>query len=154
MEVEDIMVQKVVTVNADASVREAVKLMNQHEIGCLIAIESSKIVGIITERDLLKKVLEEAKDPTKIKVREIMSKKLIVGVPTMEITDAARLMLKNEVKKLPIVVEGQLVGLLTLTDIARAARVEQQMVSLIKELSQKGWLPPKRMQKVIDCYIS
>jgi len=154
MEVEDIMVQKVVTVNADATVREAVKIMNQHEIGCLIAVESSKIVGIITERDLLKKVLEEAKDPTKIKIHEIMSKKLVVGVPTMEVTDAARSMLKNGVKKLPILVEGQLVGLVTLTDIARATRIEHQMVNLIKELTEGGWLPPKRMQKVLDYYIS
>ena len=55
---------------------------------------------MITERDLLKKVLEESKDPAKIKVREIMSRKLVVGTPTMEITDAAGRMLKNEAKKL------------------------------------------------------
>lgn len=154
MEIKDIMVEKVVTIDADATVKTAVRLMNQREIGCLIATDSSKIVGIITERDLLKKVLEESRDPTKIKVREIMSKKLVLGVPAMEITDAARLMLKNEVKKLPVVMEGQLVGLITLTDIARATRIEQQMVNLIKELSKGGWLPPKRMQKVLDYYIS
>ncbi len=153
MEVEEIMVQKVITVDADATVREAVKIMNQHEIGCLIATEPGRIVGIITERDLLKKVLEESKDPTKIKVREIMSKKLVVATPTMNVTDAVRLMLKCNVKKLPIVVDGHLVGLMTLTDIARAAHIEPQVVNLIKELSRSGWLPPKRMQKVLDYYI-
>ncbi|MFQ6073873.1 MAG: cyclic nucleotide-binding/CBS domain-containing protein [Candidatus Bathyarchaeia archaeon] len=154
MEVEDLMVQKVVTVNADATVREAAKLMNQHEIGCIIAVHAGEMVGIITERDLLRKVLEESKDPTKIRVREIMSKKLVVGTPTMSVTDAARLMLKCNVKKLPIVVDGRLVGIVTLTDIARAARVEPQMASLMKELGESGWLPPKRMQKILDYYIS
>jgi CBS domain-containing protein len=154
MEVEDIMIQEVVTVNAAATVREAVKLMNQHEIGCVIAVHEGEIVGIITERDMLKKVLEESKDPTKVKVREIMSKKLIVGTPDMEVTDAARLMLKSNIKKLPIVVDGHLVGIITLTDIARVAHIEAQMANLIKELNKNGWLPPKRMQKVLDYYVT
>lgn len=154
MEIEDVMVKEVVTINADSTARAAVKLMNQHEIGCLVAVESNKIVGILTERDLLRRVLEESKDPTRIKVREIMSKKLVVGTPTMDVTDAARRMLKNEVKKLPIVVDGKLVGILTLTDIVRVARIEPQMVNLIKDFSQRGWLPPKRMRKVVDYYIS
>jgi CBS domain-containing protein len=154
MKVRDIMVQRVVTINADATLKSAARLMNQHEIGCLIAVDSRKIVGIITERDLLRKVLEKSKDPSKMKVCEIMSRKLVLGVPTMEINGAARLMLKNNVKKLPIVVEGQLVGLITLTDVVRATRIEHQMTDLIKELSQGGWMPPKRMQKVLDYYVS
>jgi CBS domain-containing protein len=154
MEIENIMVQKVVTVNADATIREAVKLMNQHEIGCVVAVQAGEIVGIITERDLLKKVLEASKDPTKVKVREIMSKKLIVGTPTMDVTEAARIMLKRNIKKLPIVVDGRLVGIVTLTDIARAAHIESQMANLMEELSKNGWMPPKRMRKVLDYYIS
>ena len=154
MEVEDVMVQKVVTIEADSTVRAAAKLMNQHEIGCLIATESGRIAGIITERDILKKIVEESRDPASIKVHETMSEKLVMGTPSMEITDATRLMLKNEVKKLPIVVEGKLVGILTLTDIVRVARTEPEMVNLINQLKQGGWLPPKRMQKVVDYYIT
>jgi CBS domain-containing protein len=153
MEVEDVMVQKVITVDSDATVREAVKLMNQHEIGCVVAVHEDEIVGIVTERDVLKKVLEASKDPTKVKVREIMSKKLIVGAPDMDITDAARLMLKCNIKKLPVVVDGHLVGIITLTDIVRVAQVEAGMANLIKELCKSGWFPPKRMQKVLDYYV-
>ncbi len=154
MEVEDIMVHKVVTVDVDATAKEAVKLMNQHEIGCIVVLQEGQMVGIITERDLLKKVLEESKDPKRTTVREIMTKKLVLGTPDMNVTDAARLMLKCNVKKLPIVKNDHLVGLITLTDIARAARIDPQMASLIKELSENGWLPPKRMQKVLCYYIS
>jgi len=154
MEVEDIMVQKVVTVSKDATVKEAVKLMNQHEIGCIVAVHAGEIVGIITERDMLKKVLEKSIDPSKIKVHEIMSKKLVLGTPTMDVAEAARLMLKSNIKKLPIVVDSRLVGIVTLTDIARAAHIEAQMNNLMKELSKSGWMPPKRMRKVLSYYIS
>jgi CBS domain-containing protein len=154
MNVEDIMVKEVVTIEVDATVKEAVSLMNKHEIGCLLAIKDQKLLGIITERDLLKKVLECAKAPEKTKVREIMSKQLITGAPQMNIVDAARLMIKENIKKLPITTNDKLVGLITLTDIARSARLEAQMANLMKEMSRNGWLPPKRMKKVLDYHIS
>jgi signal-transduction protein with cAMP-binding, CBS, and nucleotidyltransferase domain len=61
-------------------------------------------------------------------------------------------MFKKNIKKLPIMENGKLVGLLTLSDIARIAHI-QSIVKVIKELSEKGWLPPKRMKKVIGIYI-
>lgn len=154
MNVEDIMVREVVTIDADATVRDAVRVMNKQEIGCLIAVKNKKLLGIVTERDLLKKVLERSKDPEKTKISEIMTKQLVTGAPHMSIADAARVMVKENVKKLPIMVDDQLIGLITLTDIARSARLESQMTDLMKELGRNGWLPPKRMKKVLDYYIS
>jgi len=153
MEIEDIMVQKVITINPDATVREAARLMNRHEIGCLIAVKQGKVVGIMTERDLLKKVVENSRNPEKTKVHEIMSKRLVVGTPRMEIPDAVRLMLQKKIKKLPIVVDGKVIGLVTLTDIARTTRIEPQMIGVIKELRKNGWLPPKHMKKILDFYV-
>ncbi len=153
MEVEDIMVSKVRTVDPSATVNDAAKLMNRYEIGCLISIKQGKAVGIITERDLLKKVVEQGMNPKKVKVHQIMSKRLIVGTPHMEIADAVRLMLQKKIKKLPIVEDGKIIGLITLTDIARTTRIEPQMVGVIKELRKTGWLPPKHMKKVLDFYV-
>jgi len=76
-----------------------------------------------------------------------------VGAPHMEIADAVRLMLQKKIKKLPIVEEGTIIGLITLTDIARTARIEPQMIGVIKELRKTGWLPPKHMKKVLDFYV-
>lgn len=118
---------RVVTIDADTTIKEAVKVMNKQEIGCLIAVKNKKLLGIITERDLLKKVLENSKDPEKTKVNEIMSKQLITGAPHMSIAYAARLVIKENIKKLPVIINDQLVGLITLTDIARSARLESQM---------------------------
>jgi CBS domain-containing protein len=153
MEVEDIMVQKVITIDPNASVKEAARLMNKHEIGSLIVVGQGQVMGIMTERDLLKKVVEVGKNPGKTKVNEIMSKRLVVGSSHMEIPDAVRLMLQKKIKKLPIVTEGKIIGLVTLTDIARTTRIEPQMIGVIKELRKNGWLPPKHMKKVLDFYV-
>ncbi len=149
LNVEDVMVEEVVTVEADATVQEAVELMNKHEIGCLVVVLRGKPVGIITERDMLKRVLAKSIDPEKIKVSEIMSAPLIMGKPEMEIEDAARLMFKTKIKKLPVVQKGRLIGLVTLTDLTR---FQPQIIRILKKLSVKE-LPPKRLKKVVDYYV-
>lgn len=116
-EVKNFMVTNVITVSAEATVWEAVGLMNQHEIGCLIVMKKAEPVGIVTERDMLKRVLAKLKDPEQIKVSEIMSRPLVAAKPQMDIEDAAGIMLKRGIKKLPVVKNGHLVGLVTLTDL-------------------------------------
>ena len=149
LNVEDVMVEEVVTVEADATVQEAVELMNKHEIGCLIVVLRGKPVGIITERDMLKRVLAKSKDPEKIKVSEIMSAPLILSNPAMEIEDAVKLMFKTKIKKLPVVQKARLMGLVTLTDLTR---FQPHMIKILKKLSIKE-LPPKRLKKVVDYYV-
>jgi len=101
LKVEDVMVKEVITIGEKATVREAVELMNKHEIGCLIVVKKGKPSGIVTERDMLKRVLLEIKDTEKTKVSEIMSKPLVVGTPQMSIEDAVKLMFKRKIKKAP-----------------------------------------------------
>jgi len=147
------MIKDVITVVAEATVKEAVELMNKHDIGCLVVMNRGKAVGIVTERDMLKRVLAKSIDPGKTTVSKIMSKPLIAGCSHMDLEDVARIMFRRKIKKLPIVEEERLIGIVTLTDIA-IAHVEPKMVKVIKELSNGGWLPPKRMKKVIDFYIA
>jgi len=149
IKVDDVMVEDVVTVEAEASVKRAVEIMNKHEIGCLIVVKRGKAVGIVTERDMLRRVLVGARDPRKTKVREIMSAPLVVGNSQMEIEDAVKLMFEMKVKKLPIVDKGKLVGLVTLTDLAR---YQPHMIELLKKIMATQ-LPPKRMKKVVDYYV-
>jgi CBS domain-containing protein len=150
LKVEDIMVEGVVTIEADATVMKAVKVMNENEIGCLIVTRRSKAVGIITERDLLKRVISKSKNPKKTKVREIMTKPLIAGHPDMDLEEATKLMFKMKIKKLPVVEsEGDLRGLITLTDVAR---FQPQMIRILKKLST-AMSAPKRIQKVVDYYV-
>lgn len=149
LKVEDVMVEDVITVDSDAPVMEAVGLMNKHEIGCLIVVRRGKAVGIVTERDLLKRVLAESRDPKKTRVRQIMSKPLIFGEPNMDVEDAARFMFKMKIKKLPVVESGDLLGLVTLTDLVR---FQPQIMKLLKSIANRE-LPPRRMKKVFDYYV-
>jgi len=127
------MVQEIIKIRADATVKEAVEMMNKHGIGCLIAIKNEKPIGIMTERDILKRVIPESKNPEKAQVSEVMSTPLIAGGPDMYVEDAARLMFKKNIKKLPIMKKGKLVGLLTISDIARIAHI-QPPFKVIREL--------------------
>jgi len=149
LKVEDAMIEDVVTIDADATVSKAVDLMNKHEIGCLIVTRNAKALGIVTERDMLSRVLGMSRNPEKTKVTEIMTSPLVVADPEMNLEEAARLMFKMKVKKLPVVSEGNLVGLVTLTDIAR---FQPQIIKILKKIYVKTQTP-KRMQKVVDYYV-
>jgi len=148
--IKDVMVTDLVTVTADLNVKEAVKVMNDFEIGCLIVVEDGKAVGILTERDVLKRVVEKGKDPEKTLVKDVMSKPLIVVTQETSLEEAIETMFKNKIKKLPVVKDGKLVGLVTFTDIAR---IQPVMIKTIKQLMMKYKIP-RRMNKVIRYYIT
>lgn len=148
LNVEDVMVKEVITVDEKSTVKEAADIMNRFEIGCLIVTKDGKAAGILTERDLLKRVVSRAKNPKKTTVEAVMSKPLIVVEPDMDLEEAAKLMFKLKIKKLPVVEAGRLMGLVTLTDLAR---FQPQMIRILKKLSEK--MAPKRMQKVVDYYV-
>ena len=150
LKVKDVMVTDLVTANADMSVREATKRMNDYEIGCLLVVEAESIIGILTERDVLRNVVAEARDPEKTLVKEVMSTPVIVVDPEKSLEEAVTLMFEKRVKKLPVVKDKKLVGLVTLTDIAR---IQPVMAKFIKNLAV-GQALPKRMEKVVHYYIA
>ncbi len=115
----DIMVREVITVSPATKIKEAVELMNKNGIGCLVVTRKEKPVGIMTERDVLKKIVCLGKNPEETRVSEIMSRPLIVGELDTDWREAAKLMLDQNIKKLPILDGEKLVGLVTLTDIVR-----------------------------------
>jgi len=144
----NVMVKKVITVDEKASVKEAANIMNQFEIGSLITTRKGKPIGIITERDLLIRIVSEGRDAEKTIVKEIMSSPLIVVSPDTDLEQAASLMFQKKIKKLPVTEQDRLVGLISLTDIARV----QPMIRFLQKLSATQ-STPKSMQKVLNCYI-
>jgi len=149
LKVRDVMVREVITVNEDSTVKEAVDVMNEFQIGSLIVLEKGKAKGIVTERDFLRRVTAEAKDIMNTKVKEIMTTPLVVVEPGTDLEEAMKLMFKNKIKKLAVVDSNKLVGIVTLTDIAR---FQPQMIRMLKQLTTKQETP-KSMRKVIDYYI-
>ena len=147
--VKDVMITQVMTVDVGVTVREAAKKMSESGIGSLITVENGRTVGILTEGDMLKRVIAEGKDPVKTTVKEIMSSPLVVAGPNMDLGVAVELMFQKKIKQLPVVQDNKLIGLVTLTDIARGA---PEMLKIIKELAAKQAVP-RNIQKVIDRYI-
>jgi signal-transduction protein with cAMP-binding, CBS, and nucleotidyltransferase domain len=136
----------VVAIDSDASVKDAAHKMVEHAIGSLVIVEhEAKPVGIITETDLLSRVLALGKNPERVKVKAIMSKPLIRGDPSMDFVEAAKLMIKNEIKKLPITIDDRLVGILTITD---ALGVHEYMREHIEE-ETRGKIPKKFMKRLM-----
>ena len=149
LKVRDVMVREVITVNENSTVKEAVDIMNEFQIGSLIVLERGKAMGIVTERDFLRRVIAGAKDVMNTKVKEIMTTPLVVVEPSTDLEEAMKLMFQNKIKKLAVVDANKLVGIVTLTDIAR---FQPQMIRMLKQLASKQ-AAPKSMRKVIDYYI-
>jgi CBS domain-containing protein len=115
--VKEAMSPKVLTVGPETTVARAAKLMAQRSVGSVVVVKSKKPLGILTERDLLMKVLSADLKPSKISVKSIMSSPIITVPPDTEITEALRIMAKNKIRRLPVVVQGKLVGIVTTSDI-------------------------------------
>ena len=132
LEVRNFMVSNVITIETNALVMDAVKIMNQHMIGCLVVNKNGSPVGMVTERDLLKRLLAESKNPEKTRIQEIMSKPLIVAKPDMEIEEVIKFMFDRKIKKIPIVEDGKLLGLVTFTDLLS---FQPQLIKVVKQLT-------------------
>ena len=149
LRVEDVMVKEVITIDEDFTVKDAAEIMNKFEIGCLIGVRKGKAMGILTERDVLKRVVAQGRDASKTKVKDVMTSPLVIAEPGMDLAEAVKLMFQMKIKKLPVVDGKRLVGLVSLTDIAR---FQPQMITILKQLAARQ-TPPKSMQKVIDRYV-
>nr|MDO8046195.1 CBS domain-containing protein [Candidatus Baldrarchaeota archaeon] len=139
LKVSDIMTRDVITIEIGKTVREAVEIMNEKGIGCLVVTKGGVPIGIVTERDVLKKIVVEGRDPQKTRIEEIMSSPLITGSPSMTLEDAAKLLILKRIKKLPIVEKGKLVGIVTLFDVVRW---EPLVINILKKALAEETLPP------------
>jgi CBS domain-containing protein len=149
LKVEDVMTSEVITIDENATVKEAAEIMDKNEISCLIALRKGRAIGIITERDLLKRIIVEAKNPEKTKVGKVMSSPLEVVAVGTDLEKALRLMFRKKIKKLPVVNKDSLLGLVSLTDVARC---QPAIIKLLKSFAAARDTP-KSMKKVLDYYI-
>jgi CBS domain-containing protein len=107
------------TIDAGALVRDAVALMNEHVIGSLVVVDGDRLVGIFTERDVLTRVVAEARDPTRVPVGEVMTRQLIVIDRDTSVQQAMRLMTTKRCRHLPVLDGGKLVGMVSIGDVTR-----------------------------------
>jgi len=138
LQVKDVMVTNLITIEADATVKKAVELMDKHHIGCLIVVSYGNPIGIVTERDMLQRIMLQKRDIAKTRVGNIMSAPLIATTPQTDIRDAVRLMNERRIKKLPVVQDGELIGLVSLTDVMRSLAYFEHVISSLCARCQMG----------------
>jgi CBS domain-containing protein len=129
--VRDIMSKDVKVVRPDSSVKEVVATMNKFDIGSILVVQGKRPVGIITERDILRRIVQPCLAPETLTARQVMTSPLLTIRETASIDEAAKLMAKEKVKKLPVMDRQKLVGIVTLTDIVTKVPT---MLSILEEL--------------------
>ncbi|MFH1474061.1 MAG: CBS domain-containing protein [Candidatus Aenigmatarchaeota archaeon] len=118
MIIREVMIKDVKTIRPSCTVKEAAIMMNENRFGSLMVVSGTgKIEGIVTERDILTDVVAEGKDSGCVKVKDIMTKDLVIISPEKTLEEAADIMTEEKIKKLPVVENGRLVGIVTATDL-------------------------------------
>lgn len=119
MLVQDIMTKNIVKIQSDKSVFEACKEYSKNKVGSLIVMNKDIIVGIVTERDIIERVILNKKNPGKTKILNIMSKDIKTIHALAPLEKAAKMMNECNIKKLPVILNNELVGILTETDLTQ-----------------------------------
>lgn len=112
----------------DVSVYDAMKLMADKEIGALMVMEGTKLVGIISERDYARKVILQGRSSKSTQVREIMTTRVVYAQPDQNIEECMALVTEKRVRHLPVIDEGQLVGVISIGDLVKSIISEQKFI--------------------------
>lgn len=128
--VADVMKSPVISVDTTATVMEAMHLMRQKAVSSVLVTPKVKggQAGIMTQRDIMSKVVTKGKDPKKLKVRQVMSSPLVTVPPDCSLRDAAKLMVKRNIRRVLVAEGGKIIGIVSDTDIFSA-------------VEERGWEP-------------
>ena len=128
--VHDCMTTKPISINPDATIQQCAKEMKSSHVGAIVVKNDHKSVGLVTEQDIVRHVVAEGKDGSKIKVIDLMEKNLHTISPEDDIYDALIKMRDYNIRHLPVIEDGKMVGLLTLKDILK---IEPSLFELLVE---------------------
>jgi two-component system sensor kinase FixL len=139
-EVSEIMTGDVAVIASSDLVKEAAELMASKDISCLVTMDNDTVVGIFTERDLLKRIVSVKRDPTQTRMKDVMSSPVITVPSDFSVLSARRLLEKMKIRRLVVVDDGTLRGVITQTDILKAIKAslqeeEQNYLRLLQESS-------------------
>jgi CBS domain-containing protein len=134
--VGDVMKKNVISIEEDSPIIEAAKLMESHDVGSVVVAKGGRAEGIITEKDIIHSLVAKGGDASKITAKTIMSSPLKVVTPETTLEELARMMGKHELKRFPVVGEGnKLVGMISEGDVMR---LFPSIVDLLEEKARAG----------------
>lgn len=120
--VKDVMISDLTTLDVSTSIRDAAKLMDEKDIGCIIVTKNQLPIGILTERDFVKRIAAKEKSLT-ASLEEVMSSPLIEIDPNETVWEAAQIMKTNNIHKLPVKQDNRIIGIVTTTDLVKICSI-------------------------------
>ena len=135
MKVRELMTTEPTTVEPKATLGEAATLMKQNDCGSIPVVEGGRLVGIVTDRDIVVRGVAAGKDPKTQRVSEVMSANPVTIGPDNDVSDAEVKMADRQIRRLPVVEGGKLVGIIVTAQIARAGN-ERKVGETLKEISE------------------
>ena len=137
MEVRELMNPSVVTIEPTASAALAARLISRHNVGALpVCGADRRLRGMVTDRDIVLRCVAAEEDPAQTLVRDIMTRGCATVTPQDDCREATRLMAQQQVRRLPVVDRGKLVGMISLSDLARSHRFDMEAAQALCEISE------------------
>ena len=133
--IREVMTSNPATIESSATVVDAAQLMRDEDVGLVPVTEGGRLVGTITDRDITIRVVAESKDPQSTTVRDVASTDVVTLNPDQDFEEAVRLMSQHQVRRLPVVEGGQLVGIVAQADVATEGE-DTKTGQLVQDISQ------------------
>ena len=125
------------TLRPERTVADAAGLMEQYDVGVIpLADEDGTLVGLVTDRDLVLRIIAKQQDPRDVRLGDVATRNVITTTPDTNVSDARDLMAENKVRRLPVVKEGKLVGIVALGDIAVADASKRAVGEVLHDVSE------------------
>jgi CBS domain-containing protein len=138
MIVRDLMSKDIVSLSSQDSIERAAQMMKQFDVGSIPVCNESKLVGIVTDRDITLNSVASGKNPAEQKISEVMTSNPVTGNPNMDVNDAARIMSREQIRRLPIVENNNLVGIVSLGDISIEPNFQDNAEEALRNISEPG----------------
>lgn len=136
MKVRDVMTSEVITANADSTLQEIAIMMRAEDTGAIPVVEEDELLGLITDRDIVIRCVAEGRDPAEVVAEDILTEALEVVDTDTDVAEALELMGRHQIRRLPVVENGELVGMVSIGDLAVKQGDEQETGEALKDVSK------------------
>lgn len=141
--VADVMTPGVESITSSDALRDAAKTMRDGDFGSMPVVDDGRLVGMLTDRDIVVRGVAEGLDPTACRVADVASREVVTVAPDQDLDEAMDLMAQHRVRRLPVVEAGRLVGVVSQADVALEAK-EKRTGAVVQEISEPSSVPRER----------
>jgi CBS domain-containing protein len=136
MKVRDIMTKNVAYINPNSTVVEAAQLMQKHNVGSIPVCDQTGVIGIVTDRDIVVRNIAHGNNPQNTTVKDVMTSSVTTATPDMDVDDISKIMASNQIRRVPVVENNMIVGMIALGDVAVDNRFDTEASSALSEISK------------------